>query len=99
MVMFRYSYNATITYKGSIDDNGDLVQGGTDSFMCDYQPSSKDLTITVAGTSIPISYILFVSKDCPVMFSIGDKVKCNGDEGEVSLSVPYRFGKMIYVKG
>lgn len=97
--MFRYSYTATITYKGSKDENGDFVQGETDSFMCDYQPSSKDLTITVAGTLIPISYILFVPKDCPVLFNIDDKVECNGDKGYVSLSVPYKFGKMIYVKG
>lgn len=96
--MFRYQYLATIS-KSSKDDNGDPVDGESESFYCDYQPSSNNASITVAGASIPISYILFVPKDCTVIFEKGNDILCNGDSGSVVLSIPYRFGKMIYVRG
>ena len=96
--MFRYQYLATIT-KSSKDDNGDPVDGESESFYCDYQPTSNNMSITVAGSSVPVNFMLFVPKECIVVFEKGNNILCNGDSGSVLLSIPYRFGKIIYVRG
>lgn len=97
--MFRYQYTATIMAKGGTNENGDPINGESVAFSCDYQPSSSKAIINVAGVSVPIEYILFVPKSCMVSFQKGNDVECNGDMGEVVLSVPYKFGRMVYVKG
>lgn len=96
--MFRYSYIASITKSGGTDENGDPVTGTPVSFYCDYQPSLNNVNVNIAGDTVPVSCVLFVPTICSIDFATGDDIECNGKKGTVALSVPYRFGKMIYVK-
>ena len=98
MVNFRYSYIAKIIKSGGTDENGDPITGTPVNFYCDYQPSLNNVKINTAGDSVPVSYILFVPTTCNIDFSTGDDIECNGSKGTVALSIPYKFGKMIYVK-
>ena len=95
---FRYSYTATITKSGGTDENGDQIDGTPVQFNCDYQPSLNNININVAGSSVPVSYLVFVPTSCNISFNTGDEIECNGSKGTVALSIPYKFGKMIYVK-
>lgn len=96
--MFRYQYTAMIATSHK-DENGDIISQSQTAFLCDYQPNVKDLAISVGGSSIPISFILLVPKSCIVSFNTGSDITCNGSAGTVVLAVPYKFGKIIYVKG
>ena len=96
--MFRYQYTAMIATSQK-DENGDIISQSKTAFLCDYQPNVTDLAINVGGSSIPISFILLVPKSCIVSFDTGSDITCNGSTGTVVLAVPYKFGKIIYVKG
>ena len=96
--MFRYQYTAMIATSQK-DENGDIISQSQTAFLCDYQPNVTDLAISVGGSSIPISFILLVPKSCTVSFDIGSDISCNESAGTVVLAVPYKFGKIIYVKG
>lgn len=96
--MFRYQYTAMIATSQK-DENGDIISQSKTAFLCDYQPNVTDLAISVGGTSIPISFILLVPKSCTVSLDIGSDISCNGSMGTIALSVPYKFGRIIYVKG
>lgn len=96
--MFRYQYTAMIATSQK-DENGDIISQSQTAFLCDYQPNVTDLAISVGGTSIPISFILLVPKSCTVSLDIGSDISCNGSMGTIALSVPYKFGRIIYVKG
>ncbi len=96
--MFRYSYKAYIS-QYTKDDNGDIISQTQYPFDCDYQPNSNNFSINVGGTNIPVAYILFVPKKCTIDFEIGTDISCNNSNGTVALSVPFKFGKIIYVKG
>lgn len=96
--MFRYQYTAMIATSQK-DENGDIISQSKTAFLCDYQPNVTDLAISVGGSSIPISFILLVPKSCTVSLDIGSDISCNGSMGTIALSVPYKFGRIIYVKG
>ena len=96
--MFRYQYTAMIATSQK-DENGDIISQSKTAFLCDYQPIVTDLAINVGGSSIPISFILLVPKSCTVSLDIGSDISCNGSMGTIALSVPYKFGRIIYVKG
>ena len=96
--MFRYQYTAMIATSQK-DENGDIISQSKTAFLCDYQPNVTDLAINVGGSSIPISFILLVPKSCTVSLDIGSDISCNGSMGTIALSVPYKFGRIIYVKG
>lgn len=96
--MFRYQYTAMIATSQK-DENGDIISQSKTAFLCDYQPNVTDLAISVGGTSIRISFILLVPKSCTVSLDIGSDISCNGSMGTIALSVPYKFGRIIYVKG
>lgn len=96
--MFRYQYTAMIATSQK-DENGDIISQSQTAFLCDYQPNVTDLAINVGGSSIPISFILLVPKSCTVSLDIGSDISCNGSMGTIALSVPYKFGRIIYVKG
>lgn len=96
--MFRYQYTAMIATSQK-DENGDIISQSKTAFLCDYQPNVTDLAISVGGSSIPISFILLVPKSCTVSLDIGSDISCNGSMGTVAISVPYKFGRIIYVKG
>ena len=96
--MFSYQYTAKIATSPK-DENGGIISQSKTAFLCDYQPNVTDLAINVGGSSIPISFILLVPKSCTVSLDIGSDISCNGSMGTIALSVPYKFGRIIYVKG
>ncbi len=74
------------------------IKTGDVTFKCDYQPTVTNLSVNTAGTEVPVSFILFVPKWVTYIFSKGNAISCNGQNGTISLSVPFNFGTIIYVK-
>jgi hypothetical protein len=96
--MFRYSYTAIVKVD-VLDSDNNIISQSDETFVCDYQPNVNNTSIDLAGSSTPISYQLYVPKTCNLVFGIGKDIICNDSKGSVALVVPYRFGRIIYVKG
>lgn len=96
--MFRYSYTAIVKVD-IVDSDNNIISQSDVSFVCDYQPNVKNTSIDVAGSSTPISYQLYIPKSCDLVFGIGKDIICNDSKGSIALVVPYKFGRIIYVKG
>lgn len=95
---FRYGYTATMKSQGGLDADGYPITGYDVSFACDYQPTSRDVSISTNAGIIPITYKLFVSPSNKTVFSIGNEVTCNGCKGVIALVFPTRLNTEIWVK-
>lgn len=95
---FRYGYTATMKGQGGMDADGYPTLGTEVSFSCDYQPTSKDVSISTNAGIIPITYKLFVSPSNKTVFAIDSEVTCNGCKGIIALVFPTRLNTEIWVK-
>ena len=101
MVIKRYSYPCTITSNElNLDENGRPIDGGsTRTFMADYQPNVRGLSISKSNESIPISFKLFIptnNKDSSFDTTFDKTFRsniCIGDE----ISVDGVSGTLVYI--
>ena len=113
MSSFRYQYECSITKVGvTYDGNGNPIANPQQiTFLADYQPSQKEVHVDQNGTTIPISFKLFVSpknKDSVFDFTfdktfgyttqVGDALSADGVAGTIVRVFRTRLNTEIWVK-
>lgn len=88
-----------IETKGYEDDNGDFHQGESewsDAYPCELVPNAGRATVTKYqdGTTISYAYTIYLAKDCPLSFEVGDIVRVE-QNGETIVEIDVK-GAMRY---
>lgn len=97
--MVRYPFIATITGSPILNENGDPISEGTDTyFNADYQLRMGGETVNYAGSFVQVKYKLFVPVNSKINFELGSEVTCNNSKGVIVSIFPTAKNLEIWVQ-